>query len=166
MAGRDNQLRPGLAGILQSARVSPQFAADILWSCQLSKRSTAWLRFDSPLFYTCHVRHGFPLTGRFWYKWAPVPSSIPPSFALSVHRTKYLTCLTAFSSPFPAMSSPSPDSSATTSQTVCSEEITNQALMSLIMDLRAQLTSMSRRQEQLMELVLNIRPEPATRAEP
>jgi len=90
----------------------------------------------------------------------------PPSFALSIPRTIYLTRFIILSNPLPEMSSPSPDSSATTSQTVCSEEVTNQALMSLIVDLRAQLTSMSRRQEQLMELVLNLRPEPATRAEP
>jgi len=89
----------------------------------------------------------------------------PPSFTLSVPRTKYPNRLTILSNPLPGMPSPS-DSSATTSQTDCSEEVTNQALMSLIVDLRAQLTSMSRRQEQLMELVLNLRPDPATRAEP
>jgi len=64
------------------------------------------------------------------------------------------------------MSSPSPDSSAAVSQTVCSEEVTNQTLMSVIVDLRAQLTSMSRRQDELMELVLDLRRELKTRTEP
>ena len=64
------------------------------------------------------------------------------------------------------MSSPSPVSSAAASQTVRSEEVTNQTLMSVIVDLRAQLTSMSRRQDELMELVLDLRRELKTHTEP
>ena len=64
------------------------------------------------------------------------------------------------------MPSPSPVSSAATSQTVCSEEVTNQALMKVIVDLQAQLTSLSRQQNELMELVTDLRRELGTRAEP
>ena len=53
----------------------------------------------------------------------------------------------------PKMSSPSPVSSTSTSQTVCPEEVTNQALMSAIMDLRAKLVSMSSEQDRLVKLV-------------
>ena len=64
------------------------------------------------------------------------------------------------------MSSPSPVSSTSASQTVCPEEVTNQALMSAIMDLRARLVSMSREQDQLVKLVNDLRDGLDTRTEP
>ncbi|KAF9654071.1 hypothetical protein BDM02DRAFT_3107313 [Thelephora ganbajun] len=62
--------------------------------------------------------------------------------------------------------SPPSTSPATAPQIISSEEVTNQTLMSVIVGLRAQLTSMSRRQDELIELVLDLRRELATRAEP
>ena len=64
------------------------------------------------------------------------------------------------------MTSPSPVSSTAVSQTVCPEEVTNQTLMSAITDLRAQLTSVSRRQDELMELITDLRYELDTRGGP
>ena len=46
------------------------------------------------------------------------------------------------------------------------EEVTNHTLMTGIIDLRAQLTSMSRRQDELIQLVLDLRQELTARVEP
>ena len=64
------------------------------------------------------------------------------------------------------MPSSSPVSSTAASKTVYSEEVTNQALMSAIMDLRAQLTSLSHRQDWLMELITGLLHEFNARTEP
>ena len=63
------------------------------------------------------------------------------------------------------MTSPSSASSATASQTPYSE-VTNQALMSLIVELRTELASMSQRQNQLMQLVLDLQRQPGPRVGP
>ena len=63
------------------------------------------------------------------------------------------------------MSSSSPDSSATASQAVYSEKVTNQTLMGLIVTLQAQLASMSRQQDQLMQVVLHLQRQSASHAE-
>ena len=60
----------------------------------------------------------------------------------------------------------SPPPSVSPSAAASQEEVTNQTLMSVIMDLRAQLTSISRRQDEMMQLILNVRCEVETRTEP
>lgn len=56
-------------------------------------------------------------------------------------------------------------SSAVTSQTDSSEEVTNQVLINVICDLQVQLTAISRRQNELAEHVLNLQRELQTRFE-
>ena len=63
------------------------------------------------------------------------------------------------------MSSTSPVPSAAASQAIFSEAVTNQALMNVILDLRAQLTSLTHRQDELTELVTDLRRELQVRTE-
>ncbi|KAF9793039.1 hypothetical protein BJ322DRAFT_1032674 [Thelephora terrestris] len=57
-------------------------------------------------------------------------------------------------------------SSSATSKTVCSEEVTNQVLTSVIHELQAQLTSICHRQDELEELILDLQRELKTRIGP
>lgn len=54
-------------------------------------------------------------------------------------------------------------SCAVTPQTDCLEEVTNQVLINVICDLQTQLTTISRRQNELAELILNLQRELKTR---
>lgn len=89
------------------------------------------------------------------YFWLQYPAD-PHNFT-SISRTQPPANLTVLSNLLLEMSSPYP---------ISPEEVTNHTLMTVVIDLRAQLTSMSRRQDELIQLVLDLRQELTARVEP